>query len=70
VSGGLTPREREVLRLLGQGFGVGEIAARLGIARETARKHRDNAVRRTGSGSQTAAVLELDREERPPTAPA
>jgi len=49
---------------------VGEIAARLGIARETARKHRDNAVRRTGSGSQTAAVLELDREERPPTAPA
>lgn len=59
----MTPREREVLRLIGMGLGPREIAARLGIQPETARKHRDNAVRKSGTGSQTAAVLKL--QERP-----
>jgi DNA-binding NarL/FixJ family response regulator len=60
----LTAREREVLRLRGRGLGVGEIATRLGISPETARKHRDNAVQRLGTGSEIAAAVELDRAER------
>ena len=60
----LTPREREVLRLRGLGLGTREIAHRLGISPDTARKHRDNAVRRSGTGSETRAVLELDRVDR------
>ena len=57
----LTPREREVMRLRSLGLGPGEIGARLGITADTARKHRDNAVRRTGLGSEIAVVLELER---------
>ena len=60
----LTAREREVLRLYGKGLGAREIGSRLGISPNTARKHRDNAVRRTKSGSQVSAILELDRAER------
>jgi len=64
----LTARERQVLRLYSQGLGVREVGARLGISPNTARKHRDNAVRRLGTGSQVRAVLELDRAERTATA--
>lgn len=60
----LTPREREVMRLIGSGMGPREVAARLGISPDTARKHRDNAVRRSGTGSQTALVRDLDRKDR------
>lgn len=56
-----TPREREVLSLIAQGYGTREIAQRLGITAETARKHRDNAVRRDGRGSQVAVVRDLDK---------
>ena len=38
----LTPREREVLRLVGQGATSKEVAARLGISPKTAQVHRDN----------------------------
>lgn len=55
----LTDREREVLRLRAQGMGMGEIAARLGISEHTVRKHRDNAVRRSGTGDQTVTILRL-----------
>ena len=65
---GLTAREREVLRLRGQGYGTREIASRLGIDPDTARKHRDNAVKRAGNGSEVATILELDRAERTATA--
>ncbi|WP_170150293.1 response regulator transcription factor [Maricaulis maris] len=40
--GQLTRRERDVLRQIGRGAGLTEIAARLGIARATVRKHREN----------------------------
>jgi DNA-binding CsgD family transcriptional regulator len=63
-----TEREREVLRLVGEGKGPREIAARLGISPDTVRKHRDNAVRRSGTGSQIAAILQLDRTDRTATA--
>lgn len=36
---GLTPREREVLALVGQGLTTGAVADRLGCAPATARKH-------------------------------
>lgn len=54
----LTPREQQVLDLIAKGHGPREIAAHLSIRPETARKHRDNAVRKSGTGSQTAAVLQ------------
>ena len=38
----LTRREREVLRLIGEGESAKEIAIRLGISPKTAQAHRDN----------------------------
>ncbi|HJU11914.1 MAG TPA: LuxR C-terminal-related transcriptional regulator, partial [Candidatus Binataceae bacterium] len=38
----LTPREREVLRLIGQGATSKEIAERLDISPKTAQAHREN----------------------------
>ena len=64
----LTARERQGLGLVADGMGTREIAGRLGISPETARKHRDNAVARVGKGSQAAAVADLVRER--PTATA
>jgi len=64
----LTPRELEVLRLRADGYGTREIARRLGISPDTARKHRDNAVRRMGTGSEVAAIVQLERERRNATA--
>jgi len=64
----LTPRERQVLGLIAEGMGTREIASRLGIAADTARKHRDNAVSRVGKGSQAAAVAELVKDRTNATA--
>lgn len=64
----LTNRERQVLGLIADGLGTREIAGRLGIAPDTARKHRDNAVSKVGKGSQAAAAAALARERS--TAPA
>ena len=55
----LTRRERQVMGMIGEGFGVREIAQRLAITPDTARKHRDNAVRKDGTGSQAAVVRKL-----------
>lgn len=60
----LTEREREVLRLRARGMGPGEIARQLRITPHTARKHLDNAVRRTGTGDLVVTVVLLDRMER------
>lgn len=54
----LTPREQQVLDFIAKGHGPREIAQQLGIRPETARKHRDNAVRKSGTGSQVAAILQ------------
>ena len=63
----LTAREREVLRLRARGLGAGEIARELGISRETARKHLDNAVRATGTGDVVVACILLVEADRTAT---
>ncbi len=52
----LTPREREVLRMLADGFGNKEIAARLGISDHTAKFHVTQILGKLGAGSRTEAV--------------
>jgi DNA-binding NarL/FixJ family response regulator len=44
----LTQREREVIRLIGQGESAKEIAAKLGISPKTAQVHRDNLKQKLG----------------------
>jgi PAS domain S-box-containing protein len=53
----LTPRQREVLRLLSEGLETQDIAERLGIAEETARNHIRALLRVTGAHSRLEAVL-------------
>jgi DNA-binding NarL/FixJ family response regulator len=52
----LTPREIEVLRLLAEGFGNKEIAARLGISEHTVKFHVASVMGKLGAGSRTEAV--------------
>jgi len=53
----LTPRQHEVLRLLGDGLETHDIASRLGIADETARNHIRALLRATGAHSRLEAVV-------------
>jgi PAS domain S-box-containing protein len=53
----LTPRQREVLRLLSEGLETQDIAERLGIADETARNHIRALLRTTGAHSRLEAVV-------------
>jgi DNA-binding NarL/FixJ family response regulator len=55
--GDLTPRQQEVLRLLGEGLETPDIAKRLGIADETARNHIRALLRATGAHSRLEAVV-------------
>jgi DNA-binding NarL/FixJ family response regulator len=59
---GLTARELEVLRLVGQGRANKEIAAALGIGERTARTHVSNILAKLGLGSRTQAALWAARE--------
>jgi DNA-binding NarL/FixJ family response regulator len=52
----LTPRQREVLRLLADGLRYEEIGRRLFIAPETARTHVRKAMEKLGVATRTAAV--------------
>jgi DNA-binding NarL/FixJ family response regulator len=52
----LTRREREVLKLIGEGATSKDIAARLGISPKTAQVHRDNLKRKLKANS-TAAIV-------------
>jgi DNA-binding NarL/FixJ family response regulator len=61
-SGNLTPREREVLRLLADGLRHEEIAERLGIGSETVRTHLRKASDRLGAATRTQAVATALRE--------
>lgn len=53
----LTMRELEVLRLLGDGLPPEDIAASLGVARETVRTHMTTILAKTNTSSQLQAVL-------------
>jgi len=52
----LTPREKEVLRLLAAGLGNKEIAARLNISGHTAKFHVASILGKLGASSRTEAV--------------
>lgn len=59
---GLTPREREILRLLIDGHTNAEIAARLGLSLYTVKNHVRNLLGKLGVGNRTEAVsLALQR---------
>ncbi|MDB6085612.1 MAG: DNA-binding response regulator [Gammaproteobacteria bacterium] len=54
---GLSSRELEVLRLLTQGFGVDEIAVRLGLSPKTAANHQSSIKQKLGAGSALQLIL-------------
>jgi PAS domain S-box-containing protein len=57
----LTPRQLEVLVSLADGLGTAEIAARLGVAEETARNHLRGLFRELGVHSRLEAVVQAYR---------
>ncbi|MFE6892639.1 response regulator [Streptomyces sp. NPDC057694] len=58
---GLTPREGEVLRLMGQGLGPRAIAERLVVSPHTARGHVKRIMAKLGAHSQLEAVVTAAR---------
>jgi DNA-binding NarL/FixJ family response regulator len=58
----LTPRELDVLRLVGKGKANKEIAGELGISERTARTHVSNILAKLGLASRTQAALWAVRE--------
>ncbi len=57
----LTPRQHEVLCLLAEGLTTQEIAARLGVAEETARNHIRALLRQLRVHTRLEAVVEAQR---------
>jgi DNA-binding NarL/FixJ family response regulator len=55
----LSPREREILSMLAEGFSGAEIATRLFLSSETVRTHVRNAVQKLGCRTRTQAVALL-----------
>jgi DNA-binding CsgD family transcriptional regulator len=55
----LTPRQRELLRLVAAGYSNAEIARHLFISQGTVRKHLENIFERLSVSSRTAAVARL-----------
>ena len=53
----LTPREREVLRLLACGLATDDIAKTLSISRLTARNHVNKVIEKLGVSSRLQAVV-------------
>ncbi len=52
----MTPREREVLRLVAYGFTGNEIAEKCGISPDTVRVHVRNAIRKLGARTRAQAI--------------
>ena len=59
---GVTPREREIVELVGEGLTNAEIAERLWISPGTVRRHLENAYEKLGVSTRTAAVRALSRD--------
>ncbi|HHT69071.1 MAG TPA: response regulator transcription factor [Firmicutes bacterium] len=53
----LTPREREVLKLIAQGLSNGEIASALFISQHTVKNHVSNIYRKLGEHDRTKVAL-------------
>ena len=65
----LSPREREVLGMLAEGWSGAEIAERLYLSAETVRTHIRNAVQKLGARTRTQAVaLVIAADSGPPAA--
>jgi DNA-binding CsgD family transcriptional regulator len=64
---GLTPREVEVIRLLGRGLSNREIAAELVISEYTAANHVRSILMKTGCSNRTQAALLADGVDQPDT---
>jgi DNA-binding CsgD family transcriptional regulator len=62
IDGRLTPRQREVLRLLGDGASTEQIASRLHVSRDTARNHVRAILQRLGARSRLEAVAIAHRD--------
>ena len=58
----LTPREREVLKLIAQVLSNGEIASALFISEHTVKNHVSNIYRKLGDNDRTRVAL-LAREQ-------
>jgi RNA polymerase sigma factor (sigma-70 family) len=54
----VTPREREVLRLLAEGLTNRQIAARLVVSEHTVHRHVTNILRKLGLHSRAAAAAQ------------
>jgi PAS domain S-box-containing protein len=63
----LTPRQAEVLRLLGEGASTDEIAAMLHLSTETVRNHVRHVLRALGAHSRLEAVAIAHRQGLLPT---
>jgi two-component system, NarL family, nitrate/nitrite response regulator NarL len=57
----LTPRELEVLTLLGEGMSNKAIASRLGISESTAKFHVNSILGKLGVGSRSEAIVHASR---------
>jgi DNA-binding NarL/FixJ family response regulator len=60
----LTPREREVLELVGQGLANKQISRKLGIKEKTVKAHLTNVFQRIGVSDRTSAALWAARNLR------
>jgi DNA-binding NarL/FixJ family response regulator len=59
----VTPRQQEVIELLGQGMSNRQIARRLGMSEATVKSHLYSAYRKLGVSSRSEAILELLRQD-------
>ncbi len=55
-SGGLTPRQRQVLRLVAEGYSNGEVARTLRLTEQTVKFHLANVYRKLGVANRTEAT--------------
>ena len=52
----LTPRELEIVKLAAQGLVNKQVAAKLGVARQTVKHHRHNVFRKTGLANSVQMI--------------
>ncbi|MBQ6323410.1 MAG: helix-turn-helix transcriptional regulator [Bacilli bacterium] len=55
----LTPREREIFKLLIDNYNTKDISEKLGISEKTVRNHISNVMQKLGVSGRASAVVEL-----------